>query len=386
MPGLEQPPPPEARWRSCVVDSDTNAPPPARLIGALPGEGIGAEVVESALEVLRQLELAGGQAVQIERGGPIGLAAEQTAGAALPDEVVRFCGDVFSRGGAILTGAGGGRYVYDLRREFDLFLKLVPVASRFGLPEASPLRPETIQDVDLLLVRENLGGVYQGISEQLVDDEGRRTIRHSFETSQAALLRFLGAAARLAVHRDGVLTVVIKQSGAPALADLWRDSASEAARAAGIECSFVDVDLMAYELIRRPREFDVIAASNLAGDVLSDLAAVLVGSRGLSFSGNFSRLGHAVYQTNHGAAHDIAGHDVANPVGQTLSLAMLLRESLGLDREAYAIEDGVRSAWDRGLRTADIAGSGDRVVGTEEMTTEIAQAAVTQLGALPSAA
>jgi 3-isopropylmalate dehydrogenase len=341
--------------------------------------------VESALEVLRQLELAGGQSVQIERGGPIGLAAEQTAGAALPDEVVRFCRDVFSRGGAILTGAGGGRYVYDLRREFDLFLKLVPVASRFGLPEASPLRPETIRDVDLLLVRENLGGVYQGISEQLVDEDGRRTIRHSFETSQAALQRFLGAAARLAGHRDGVLTVVIKQSGAPTLADLWRDSASEAAKSAGIECSFVDVDLMAYELIRRPREFDVIAASNLAGDVLSDLAAVLVGSRGLSFSGNFSGRGHAVYQTNHGAAHDIAGHDVANPVGQILSMAMLLRESLGLDREAYAIEDGVRSAWDRGLRTADIAGSGDRVVGTEEMTREIAQAAVTQMGALPSA-
>ena len=386
MSRLEQSPSPEARWRSAVIDPAVEPAPPTPLIGALPGEGIGAEVVEAALEVLRRLEPAGGTAIKVERGGPIGLAAERTTGTALPEEIASFCDGVFTRGGAILTGAGGGRYVYDLRTRFDLFLKLVPVASRFGLPDASPLRPETIRDVDLLLVRENLGGLYQGISEENLDGNGWRTIHHSFETSEANLRRFLGAAARVAAQRRGWLTVVIKQGGTPLLADLWRTCGADAAAEAGVECSFVDVDLMAYQLIRHPEEFDVIAASNLAGDVLSDLAAVLVGSRGLSFSGNFSPRGAAAYQTNHGAAHDIAGDDVANPVGQILSLAMLLRESLGLDREARAVEDAVRAVWAAGLRTADIAAPADRVVGTRAMAAQIGEAAALQMDALSPAA
>jgi 3-isopropylmalate dehydrogenase len=380
----EQSPP--ARWRTGVLDPEAKPAPPAPLIGALPGDGIGAEVVEAALEVLGQLEAAGGQAVEVETGGPIGLAAERSTGTALPDEVADFCQDVCARGGAILTGAGGGRYVYDLRRRLDLFLKLVPVSSRYGLVQVSPLRPEALNDLDLLLVRENLGGIYQGHSQQSLDPDGRRIILHSFETSEATLHRFLGAAARLAAQRRGRLTVVVKQSGVPAIADLWRTCGAQAAAAAGVECKFVDVDLMAYELIHHPQDFDVIAASNLAGDVLGDLTALLVGSRGLSFSGNFSPDGPAVYQTNHGAAHDIAGSDVANPVGQILSLAMLLRESLSLEREAQAIEDAVQAVWASGLRTADIASPGDRVVGTREMATRIAEAAAIQLGALSPAA
>lgn len=386
MSGPDESPAPQARWLSSVADPGAEPLPSAPLIGALPGEGIGPEVVKSALDVLHELERAGGQAVEVEFAGPIGLAAERSAGAALPEEVATFCQDVFARGGAILTGPGGGRYVYDLRRRLELFLKLVPVNSRHGLAHTSPLRPEALRNLDLLLIRENLGGIYQGRSEQLLAPDGRRIVRHAFETSETSLRRFLGAAARLAAQRRGELTVVLKQGGTPVLAELWRDCGSQAAAEASITCSFVDVDLMAYELVTRPHDFDVVAAPNLAGDVLGDLTALLIGSRALSFSGNFSPRAEAVYQTNHGAAHDIAGRDAANPVGQILSLAMLLRESLGLEREALAIEEGVRSAWDRGLRTADIAGPGDRVAGTEEMTKEIAGAAATQLGALPRAA
>ena len=360
--------------------------PPTPLIGALSGDGIGAEVVDASLEVLRRLGDAGGRTVEVEMGGPIGLAAERSAGTSLPDEVTDFCRDICDRGGAVLTGAGGGRYVYDLRRRLDLFLKLVPVSSRHGLPEVSPLRPEALGDLDLLLVRENLGGIYQGRSELSVDPDGHRVVLHSFETTEANLHRFLGAAARLAAQRSGRLTVVVKQSGVPEIADLWRACGTEAASAAGAECRFVDVDLMAYQLIHHPRDFDVIAASNLAGDVLGDLTALLIGSRGLSFSGNFSPTGAAVYQTNHGAAHDIAGEDVANPVGQILSLAMLLRESLDLEREARAVEDAVRSVWAGGLRTADIASPGDTVVGTREMAARIGEAAAAQLPALSPAA
>jgi 3-isopropylmalate dehydrogenase len=374
------------RWLSCVTDPGSERQPPARLIGALPGEGIGPEVIDASLGVLRRLEHAGGRSIEVEIGGPIGITAERTTGAALPDETAAFCRDVLARGGAILTGPGGGRYVYDLRRELDLFLKLVPVSAGLGLPAASPLRPEVVQAVDLLLVRENLGGVYQGRSEQFLDRDGTRILRHSFETSEPRLRRYLTAAARLAADRRGHLTVVVKQGGTPVLSDLWRTWASEAAADTAIDVSFVDVDLMAYELISRPQDFDVIAASNLAGDILSDLTALLIGSRGLSFSGNFSPLGHSVYQTNHGAAYDIAGRDAANPIGQILSLSMLLRESLGLHRESRAIEDAVRSVWATGLRTADIASSGDRVVGTQEMAEQIAEAAAIQLGAMSRAA
>jgi 3-isopropylmalate dehydrogenase len=384
--GLDESRAPEARWLNRVLDPETPPPANAPLIGALPGEGIGPEVIEAALVVLRALERAGGQRIEVEVGGPIGLAAERTAGAALPAEVADFCRDIVQRGGAILSGAGGGRYVYDLRRDLDLFLKLVPVSDRLGLSEASTLRPDVVRDVDLLLLRENLGGIYQGESEQSLDPGAGRTVRHSFEASEATLLRFLGAAARLAAARRGRLTVVVKQGGTPVLADLWRACASTAADGLDVECSFVDVDLMAYELIRSPRDFDVIAAPNLAGDVLADLTAALVGSRGISFSGNFSPGGHAVYQTNHGAAYDIADHDIANPVGQILSLAMLLRESLGLPRESLAIEDAVRSVLERGVRTADIAAPGESAIGTRGMAERIAEAAATQLGALSRAA
>jgi 3-isopropylmalate dehydrogenase len=378
--------PQEVRWLDAVVDPKTELAPPTPLIGVLPGEGIGPEVVGAARDVLRELELAGGKAVEVETGGSIGVAAEQSTGDALPEEVAGFCRDVFARGGSILTGAGGGRYVYDLRSRLDLFLKLVPVSPRYGLVQASPLRPEAMRNVDFLLVRENLGGIYQGTSKLSLDPNGQQIVRHSFETSESNLQRFLGAAARLAGSRRGHLTVVFKQSGAPALADIWRRCGTEAAATAGVDCSFIDVDLMAYDLVRRPRDFDVIAASNLAGDVLGDLTAVLVGSRGLSFSGNLSPLGYAVYQTNHGAAYDIADRDIANPVGQILSLAMLLRESLNLNRESQAIEDAVRSVWAQGLRTADIAAPGEPSVGTQEMTARIAEAAAAQLGALPRAA
>jgi 3-isopropylmalate dehydrogenase len=378
--------PAKARWVPGILDPACEPAQPAPLIGVLTGEGIGREVVTAALDVLASLEEAGGGTVRIETGGPIGYPAVSSAGAALPDEVARFCDDVFARGGAILTGPGGGRYVYDLRRRLELYLKLVPVSSRLGLPETSPLRSDSVRDLDLLLVRENLGGIYQGRSEEALDASGRRVIRHQFETSEAGLHRFLGAAARLAAERRGRLTVVVKQGGMPELADLWRATGLEASATAGVDCNFVDVDLMAYELIRRPHDFDVIAASNLAGDILSDLTAVLVGSRALSFSGNFSPRGHAAYQTNHGAAHDIAGTDSANPVGQILSLAMLLRESLGLGREAAAIEDAVRLVWASGARTADIATRDDHAVGTREMAGLIAESAATQLGTLTQAA
>src|SRR4051812_8720628 len=355
------------------------APERARspLIGALPGEGIGPEVVSAALDALRCLEAAGAPTVAVELGGSIGRTAERETGTAVPESVAGFCEDVFERGGAVLTGPGSGRYVYDLRRRLRLFFKISPIQARNGLPQASALRTELVDDVDMLVVRENLGGIYQGRSQESAEHNGGRVVEHQFSYAEPEVRRFLEAAARLARARRGELTVVVKQGGLPELSRLWRECADEACRAHGVECSFVDVDLMAYRLVERPQAFDVIAAPNLFGDVLGDLAAVVLGSRGVSFGASYDARGGGVYQTNHGAAYDIVGSDRANPVGQILSLAMMLRESLGLGREARALEEGVRSVWSEGGMTADLGGE----LGTTEMAARVGAAAAERLAA-----
>ena len=342
-------------WVPLIRHPDQPSRPQVPLIGVLPGEGIGPEVVDAALECLRDLQRAGGQTVGIEVGGSIGKAAERENGTPLPAGVVRFCEDVLARGGAILSGAGGGRYVYELRRRLGLFIKVSPIESRLGLPEASPLRPELLEGVDMLMVRENLGGIYQGSSRAATVD-GEAFVEHRFSYRESEVRQLVSAAARLAAVRRGRLTIVIKQAGTPGLAQLWQAVARDVCRDQDLEVSFVDVDLMAYRVVKNPQAFDVVAAPNLFGDVLGDLAAVLVGGRALSFGASYDRRGAAVYQTNHGAAHDIAGSRRANPIGQILALAATLRESLDLGREAWALEEGVRRALSDGDTTDDLGG------------------------------
>ncbi len=367
----------EPRWVTPIRHPEAPDRSPTALIGVLPGEGVGPEVVEAALDALRRLEAAGGRPVTVEVGGPIGESAERERGAALPESVVGFCEDLLGRGGAILSGPGGGRYVYDLRRRLGLFMKISPIQARLGLAEASALRADSLDGVDLLILRENLGGVYQGSSEEAPGRDGGRLVEHRFSYTEADVRRFLTAAARLAGSRGGELTVVIKQAGTPLLSALWREAAIDACRSDGVECSFVDVDLMAYRLVDRPQAFDVIAAPNLFGDILGDLAAILLGSRALSFGASYNIRGEGVYQTNHGAAYDIAGMGSANPVGQILSLAMLLRESLGLGREAWALEEGTRRVWGEGRRTSDLGGA----LGVREMAERVGAAGAELLAA-----
>ena len=360
----------EPAWVPRIRDPGEHRRSGTQLIGALPGEGIGPEVMGAALDSLRVLQEAGGRAVAVEFGGPIGKAAEREAGVALPEDVLQFCQDVLARGGAILSGPGGGRYVYDLRRRLGLFLKVSPIDSRLAAPEASPLRPELIEGLDMLMVRENLGGVYQGNSTAIVASDGRSVMEHRFSQAEQDVRRFLAAAARLSAARRGQLTIVVKRSGTPELAELWEETARDVCQQ-DIELSFVDVDLMAYRLVETPGAFDVVAAPNLFGDILGDLGAVLLGGRALSFGASYDRRGSGVYQTNHGAAHDIAGSGRANPVGQILSLAALLRESLDMGREAWALEAGVRRTLDDGHMTDDLGGG----LGTDEVAARIGVAA-----------
>jgi len=344
-------------------------------VGVLPGEGIGREVVAAALRVLAAIESACGRRFEIRTGGAIGREAEVLSGRPLTEEVVSFCREVFDGGGAVLAGPGGGRFVYELRRRFDLYCKISPLCPRDALASVGPLKPSTGgARTDVLIVRENVGGVYQGQWGDAVEAGEGRVCEHRFRYTERQVRRILESAAALAKARRGLLAVVVKEGGIPGVSALWREVSEEVASRAGVRACSVDIDLMAYRLIREPTSFDVVVAPNLFGDVLADLGAALLGSRGVSFSGNFSEDGAAVYQTNHGSAVDLAGLDRANPIGQIEALAMMLRESFGLTREAGWIETGVDEALRLGFRTFDVLEEGTTLVGTAEMGQRISAA------------
>lgn len=340
-------------------------------VAVFAGEGVGPDVVAAALGVLAAVEAATDLRVALRAGGPIGVDAEATHGVPLPEHAADLCGATLERGGAVLCGPGGGRFVYDLRRRFDLFCKLVPLKVHDELLAGHRLRADHVRGVDLVVVRDNAGGVYQGTWSESIGPRGR-VATHAFGYEEPDVRRIVQVAARLAAARRGDFTVVLKDGGVPSVSRLWRDCAREEARALGVRADFANVDLVAYQLIQDPRGFDVVVTPNLFGDVLADLGSVLEGSRGLSFSGNFTPTGAGVYQTNHGAAYDLVGTDRANPVAQIFSLAMLLRESFGRAREAAIIEDAVRGVWRAGFTTADLPSPERRVVGTRELALRVA--------------
>jgi 3-isopropylmalate dehydrogenase len=350
--------------------------PDTLSLGVLEGEGIGPDVIHAALRVLHALEQSGRRKFKVQFGGLIGKKAEAEHGKPLSEEVVKFCAGVFADGGAILAGPGGGRFVYDLRKEFDLFCKFSPLKVCGELLDSIRIKPDYVRNVDILLVRENVAGIYQGRwMESATLNEGRRA-EHSFSYTEREVRRILEVATRIARLRRGVLTVVIKDGGIPSVSNLWRDCARDIGSEAGVEHSCLNVDHVAYQLVQSPQQFDVIVTSNLFGDVLADLGSVLLGSRALGYSGNFSSNGAAVYQTNHGAAYDLVGKNQANPVGQILSLAMLLRESFCLAAEAELIERAAARVWQEGWQTSDLAKNGHRVVGTKEMGELVAEALI----------
>jgi 3-isopropylmalate dehydrogenase len=181
------------------------------------------------------------------------------------------------------------------------------------------------------------------------------------------------------------LCAVVKTGGIPAISALWRDTLEQVTADMDLDVSVLEIDNATYQLINAPTQFDVIVTPNMFGDVLGDCGALLLGARGMSFSGNFDHQGHAVYQTAHGAAHDIAGTGRANPVGQILSAAMMLRETFGLDAAAASIESAVDDVLASRVCTPDIALPGSRVVDTRELGACIAEAVAQLGGALTTA-
>lgn len=355
------------------------APVETAVIGLLDGEGIGPELLAVCRGILERVGVCCGQRFAFETGPVIGHPAFRATGHWVTPELEQFCHDIHTRRGAVLCGPGGGRFVYELRRALGLFCKLVPLRPTAALRDIGPLRPEALSDVDILVVRENLGGLYQGLGN--ADEQGgRRRARHCFEYDAAQVTDILEVAARLAELRRGRLCVVHKPGGVPSISALWRETAEQVCAGRALELQLLEVDNACYQMIADARAFDVVVASNMFGDVLADGASVLLGSRGMSFSANFSADGIGIYQTGHGAAHDLVGHDRANPVGQIQSLVFMLREHFDLDRIADAIELGVEDVLTAGWRTADIMATGCRQVGTRKLGDLIGEAACTRLG------
>jgi 3-isopropylmalate dehydrogenase len=343
---------------------------PACIVGVFPGEGIGPEVVGAALVVLEAVAEDAGVRLEVRRGGSV--SPPSRCDRELGEEAVAFCESAFASGGAILCGPASGRAVYDLRGRFDLYCKLVPLRPSPALADAAIVHPARVDGADVLIVRENVGGLYFG---EFGRRDGGRTAYQALTYRADQVSRILAVGAAAARARRGRLAVIVKRGGVPEVSTLWIEQAEAVAAGPDVAVEVLDVDNATYQVIAAPRRFDVVVTPNLFGDILADAATVLLGSRGMSYSANLGPDGRAVYQTGHGAAHDLAGSDTANPVAQILSLAMLLRESFGLDLAARRIEAAVERVLAAGFRTPDIAGPASQVVGTRALAERIAREA-----------
>ena len=338
-----------------------------QTIGIFPGEGIGPEVVAIALDVLKTLSKVTGRHFELRFGGAIGRDSLLQSGKSLTDEAISFCESVFNDGGALFCGAGGARFVYDLRLYFDLFCKFTPLVPHAALHDVGIVRAERLRDVDIVAVRENAGGLYFGKESCCLDEDGTKGVSVVFGYHEKEIRRILTVAMKLAEMRRGRVCIVVKLDGIPVISGLWVEEMNKLRSGSSVEWEVLDIDNATYQLIADPQRFDVIVSPNMFGDVLADCGALLLGTRGLSFSGNFSPDGKAVYQTGHGAAYDLAGKDVANPVGQIMALAMMLEESFCWQEGAQLVRQAVSNTLAQGIRTADMAYSSSLVVGSREM-------------------
>jgi 3-isopropylmalate dehydrogenase len=344
-------------------------------ITTLPGDGIGPEVVAEGTKLLEAVADRFGHRFDFQEA-LIGGCAIDAVGDPLPETTLEAC-----RGAdAVLMGAVGGPKWSDptaevrpeqgllgLRQELRLFANLRPVRVYTALAGASPLRPERLAGVDLLVVRELTGGIYFGPRREATDDDATAYDTMTYRADEVE--RIAHTAFRLARQRRGKVTSVDK-ANVLAASRLWRRVVTEVAGAyPGVTLEHVLVDAAAMHLLRRPADFDVILTANMFGDILTDEASMLAGSMGMLPSASLSTGRFGVYEPIHGSAPDIAGAGVANPLATILSVAMLLRHSLGLEDEAQAVEAAVEAVLAEGHRTPDIADAAmeTEVVGTEAM-------------------
>jgi 3-isopropylmalate dehydrogenase len=348
-------------------------------IAVLGGDGVGPEVMEAALEVLRAAAGRFGHELTTDVQD-VGYAAYERSGNPLPEETLAACHDA----DAVLLGAVGDprseevpvelrpeAALLALRKEMGCYANLRPVRLLPALASASPLRPEIVKGTDLVIVRELAGGLYYGEPRGPLDD-GRAAVDtmkyHQDEVARIARVAFETARGR----RNSVLSV--DKANVLHSSRLWRRVVTEIAKEySDVECDHMLVDRAAMELVLNPSSFDVMLTPNLFGDVLSDEAAAVIGSIGLLASASIGGDG-GIFEPVHGSAPDIAGTGTANPLAMILSAALLLRHVYSLEAESKAIESAVAQVLEDGLRTADLAGDGEAAVGTAEMGSAVAAA------------
>ncbi|MDR7539548.1 MAG: 3-isopropylmalate dehydrogenase [Armatimonadota bacterium] len=326
----------------------------------LPGDGIGPEVTAEAVRVLRAVEARRGLRFHFSEG-LIGGAALEATGEPLPRQTLQAC----AAAEAVFLGAVGGpqwddlpserrpeRGLLALRRALGVFANLRPARVFPGAAEVSPLRPERAAGMDLVIVRELTGGLYFGEPRGRTGDQAVDTLRYGREE----VARVARVAFQQARTRRGQVTSVDK-ANVLASSQLWRAVVQEEARAfPDVALRHMLVDTAAMELVRAPQQFDVLLTENMFGDILSDEAAGVVGSVGLLPSASLGARPPALYEPVHGSAPDIAGRQVANPVGAILSAALLLRYSCGLEEEAALVEEATSRVLAAGVRTPDLGG------------------------------
>jgi 3-isopropylmalate dehydrogenase len=330
----------------------------------LPGDGIGPEVVAESARLLEMVAEVYGHTFEFDSHMMGGCAIDEI-GVPLSDDTLEAC----RQADAILLGAVGGPKWSDpqaavrpeqgllkLRYELGLFANLRPVTVRPALIDASPLRPELLEGVDILMVRELTGGIYFGEPRKTEEVNGELRAVDSLVYSESEIRRVVRLAFELAGNRKKRVMSVDKANILDT-SRLWRRTADEVAKDfPGIELEHQLVDSAAMRLITSPKDFDVVVTENMFGDILSDEASVLAGSLGMLPSASLGETSQGLYEPIHGSAPDIAGEGIANPLGTILSAAMLLRHSLGLEDEASAVEKAVDQALEAGARTIDLGG------------------------------
>ena len=343
----------------------------------LPGDGIGQEVTASAGRILEKIVQLEGVEIELLEG-LIGGAAIDSTGDPLPKETLELAKECDA---VLLGGVGGPKWddlptdkkpekgLLRIRQELDLFANLRPALLFPPLSSASSLKSELVENLDILILRELTGGIYFGEPRGVELRENERVGFNTLVYSEGEIERIARVGFELAEKRSGKVCSVDK-ANVLEVSQLWREVVNDiAVDYPGVELSHMYVDNAAMQLVRQPKQFDVIVTGNMFGDILSDVAAMLTGSLGMLPSASLASNGSGLYEPVHGTAPDIAGQDLANPLATILSVAMMCKYSLDLPKAANSIETAVSAVLEAGYRTSDIfSDAAQTQVGCVEMS------------------
>lgn len=347
----------------------------AYQIAVLPGDGIGVEIVPEALKVLGAITEKYGHEFQYTEG-LIGGAAIDVQGEPLPEETLQLCRE----SDAILLGAVGGPKwdnlpvhlrpeagaLLPLRKALGLYANLRPAVLYPALADASPLKKEIVEGIDMMVIRELTGGLYFGDKLRETLDNGQQRAVDTLVYTTEEIQR-IGRLAFETARKRGKRVCSVDKANVLESSRLWRETITQLAQEyPDVEVTHMYVDNCAMQLVRWPKQFDVIVTENMFGDILTDQASMLTGSIGMLASASIGGQ-VALYEPSHGSAPDIAGQNKANPIATILSAAMMLRYSFNLEAEAQDIEAAVVRVLNQGYRTGDLMQPGMKLVGTAEM-------------------